>query len=182
MAVSTSGTGTRVRVGRRVSPALTAHRIKAICAKVETGVPQQAAAMSLGIPKRTFQNWLAAGRAEGADGLYAELAEKLDQAIARFHNARAVAVIAHAEKDPRSAMFILERRFPDEWADQTKRGGDVNIHVTLEVERRELAERMLNAAVDVLGDDPDLLERFVARLSAGDVVEGEVVEVAELEP
>lgn len=136
--------------------------------------------MSLGIPRRTFQTWLAAGRAEGAEGLYAELAEKLDQAIARFHDSRALAVVQHAEKDPRSAMFILERRFPEEWADHTKHGGDVNIHVTLEVERRELAERMLNAAAEVLGDDPDLLERLIERIQRGEVVDGEAVEVAEI--
>lgn len=159
---------------------LTPARIRSICSKIEKGIPQTAAAGSLGIPKRTLDNWLAWGRAEGAEGVYRDFADAVDNARSKFHASRALAVVEHADKDPRSAMFILERRFPDEWADHTKGRGDVNIHVTLEVERRELAERMLNAAVEVLGHDPEMLERFVSRLSRDDVVEGEAVEIPEI--
>lgn len=164
---------------------LTPARVRSICAKIEKGVPQTAAAGSLGIPKRTLDNWLAWGRAEGAEGIYHDFAAAVDKARAKLHESRATQVMTHAEKDPRSAMFLLERRFPEEWADHTRAGGDVNIHVTLEVERRELAQRMLEAAADVLADDPDLLERLVERIARGAVVDGEAAElpdVAELEP
>lgn len=121
---------------------LTPARIKTICGKIAKGVPQGAAAASIGIPKRTFQNWLAAGRAEGAEGLYVELADGIDRAVARYHEGRAVKVHEHAEKDPRTAMFVLERRFPDDWGDHSKPGVNVSVNVQASPEWQELLRRV----------------------------------------
>lgn len=142
MTDATSGTS-RVRGGRRKAPTLTPTRIRTICGKVAGGVPQTAAAGAMGIPRGTFQRWLAEGRAEGADGICKRLADELDEAIAKFHESRAIEIVAHAQKDPRSAMFLLERRFPDDWGDHTK-GGGVNVHVNVQAspEWRELLSRV----------------------------------------
>lgn len=142
MAAQISETSRSRHTGRRKAPTLTPAKIRTICAKVASGIPQTAAAGAMGIPRGTFQHWLAAGRAEGAEGIYARLAKELDEAIAKFHESRAVAIVAHAEKDPRSAMFLLERRFPDDWADHTKAGVNVHVNVQASAEWRELLSRV----------------------------------------
>lgn len=150
--------------------------MKAICAKVSRGVPQAAAAGALGIPRRTLQNWLAIGRQVGASEPYASFAARMQEALDQFHESRAVQVVEHAEKDPRSAMFLLERRFPDEWADPGRAGGvTVNVGVLVESpEWRDLASRLL----DRLSAFPDALAAVADLMSgapAAAVVEGDVV-------
>lgn len=156
---------------------LTPARIRSICSKIEKGVPQTAAAGSLGIPRRTLDNWLMWGRADGAEGIYRDFADAVDRARQKFHASRAVQVMAHAEKDPRSAMFILERRFPDDWADHSKAGVTVNVGVILESpEWLELRGRLLRALVPF----PDALAAVVLELGGGSA-EGEVVEHVAIE-
>jgi hypothetical protein len=180
-AVSTAATsGTRARPsrsGRRKAVTLTPARIAKICEQVAAGVPQGAASAALGIPKATFQRWLADGRLEGASGPCAELAAGLDRALGRFHASRAVDVVRHAEKDPRSAMFVLERRFRDDWGDPGRGvGTTVNVNLQAAPEWLELRARILGA----LARHPDALADVLAELGGGQVVEGEAVELAEL--
>lgn len=179
VAAGTTGTSPRARRRRGPSSTLTPTRIRSICAKIEKGVPQTAAAGALGIPKRTLDNWLKWGRADGAEGIYLDFVEAVDRARSKFHASRAVQVVEHAEKDPRSAMFILERRFPDDWADQSKAGGGVTVNVGLIVESpewRALSERLLS----VLAPFPDALEAVIAELGGGVTVEGHAVELPEV--
>lgn len=138
-------------------------------------MPQAAAAGSLGIPRRTWQIWLAKGREPGAAGIYAQMADAVEEALDRFHMSRAVIVGESA--DDRTALEVLRRRFKDDWADPERGGTTVNVQVTLEVERRELSARLLEAATRVLAGDPALLERFAAELGGGEVVDGEAREL-----
>lgn len=138
---------------------LTPARIRTIAGKIAKGIPQGAAAASLGIPKTTFQNWLAAGRAEGAEGVYADLAAAIDKAVARYHESRATKVIEHAEKDPRTAMFILERRFPEDWGDPGRGGVNVHVNVMGSPEWRDALQRI----ADVLRErHPEALRTLAA--------------------
>lgn len=180
MASGTTGADARAKP-RRPSVMLTAHRIKVICAKIEQGVPQSAAAGSIGIPRRTLDNWLAAGRAEGATGIYRDLADAVDRARARFHESRAVAVVEHAKTDPRSAMFVLERRFPEEWA-PPRDGVTVNVGVLVEsAEWKDLCGRIVAA----LAPFPEALAAVAAEIAgaapaaAAEVVEGQATELPE---
>lgn len=153
-----------------------------ICDRIANGVPQTTAAVATGVPKRTFQEWLEKGRREGAAEPYKSMADRIEAALAVYHESRIELVQIGAEKDPRLAFQELERRFRDDWADpRMLPAGGVNINVTIEAERRDTAERMVAAATRVLGDQPELLERFFAEFSGtGVVVDGEAVEVGEL--
>lgn len=147
-----------------------------ICELVARGVPQQAAAGSLGIPKRTFQKWLEIGRAPGSAEPYRSLADRLEMAKDRFHASRAVVV--GDSPDARTTLQVLERRFPDDWADPNRSGGvTVNVGVIVESpEWRALSARLL----DVLAPFPDALDAVLLELGGGVVVEGEAVEIGEL--
>ena len=161
----------RARPEARLTPA----RVKTICDLVRRGVPQAAAAGSVGIPRRTYQMWLAKGREPGAPEPYASLAEKLEVALDEFHMSRAVIVGESA--DDRTALEVLRRRFKDDWADPERGGTTVNVQNVVEVRSQTVAE-VLTAARSAL--EPEAFERLVDAL-APQVVEGEAVEQAELE-
>ena len=151
-----------------------------ILTRIRIGVPGGTAAVSCGIAQRTFQRWLAFGRKPDGREPYRSFALQVDRAFAEFIVAGVQAMDEGAKKDWRAALEMLKRRNPEDFADPDRAGGTtVNVQVTLEVERRELASRMLDAAARVLGGDPALLERFVAELGAGEVVDGEAVELTE---
>jgi hypothetical protein len=162
--------------GLTLTPEITAK----VCDALRVGAPLDTARAFAGVKARTFSLWLEQGR-KGVEP-YVPFIEAVDGAMEEG-KMRDIARIDHAgDKDWRALAWKLERRFPEDFADKG-RDAQVNVHVTLEVERRELTERMLAAAVDVLGSDPELLERFVAAIGAGsgDVIDGEVIEVKELE-
>lgn len=164
----------RVKRPRQPS-ALTETRVSKICELVARGVPQQAAAGSLGIPKRTFQNWLEIGRRPEAVEPYRSLADRLETAKDKFHASRAV-VVGDAP-DARTTLQVLERRFPADWADPNRGGVTVNVGVIVESpEWRALSARLL----DVLAPFPDALDAVLVELGGGVVVEGEAVEVGVL--
>lgn len=156
---------------------LTPARIRTICGKVAKGVPQYAAAGSLGIPRRTFQNWLAAGRAEGAEGLYLDLAEGVDRALARFHESRVVQLHKVGSDDPRVIQWELERRFRDDWGEPDRGGVSVNVNLQTAPEWLELRDVILGA----LARHPDALADVLAAIGGGQVVSGDAVELAEIE-
>ena len=148
-----------------------------MCDLIERGVPQAAAAGSLGIPRRTFQEWLAKGREPDAAEPYASLAVRLEEAVDKFHASRAVIVGESTEE--RTTIEVLRRRFKDDWGDP-ERAAAVNVNVTLAAERKSAAEQIAEAAVRVLAHEPELLERLLAELGGGQVINGEAIEVAEI--
>ena len=181
---SAAQTAPRARrsASRGVKPpsALTERRLSLICEKIAHGVPMTTAAIAAGVPRRTFQEWLAKGRADGAPEPYAGMAERIESALACYHESRVELVQAGAERDPRMAQWELERRFKDDWGDPRAGAGQVNISVTLAAERKSAAEQIAEAAVRVLAHEPELLERLLAELGGGQVINGEAIEVAEI--
>lgn len=144
-----------------MSPMLTEARIRTIASKIAKGVPQTAAAGSLGIPRRTFQNWLAAGRAEDAEGVYLELALAVDEALDKYHASRVIQLHKIGSDDPRVVMWELERRFKGDWGEPDRAGVNVNVNVLGSPEWVELKSMI----VDTLRPFPDALEALARRFA-----------------
>lgn len=162
----------------RLPAQLTEARVAKICELVAKGVPQQAAAGSLGIPKRTFQEWLEKGRRPDAVEPYRSLAERLAVALDKFHATRVVQLHKVGNDDPKVLQWELERRFASDWADQT-RGVGVQVNLGVIVQSPDwlaLREQLLSA----LAPFPDALDAVVGVLGGGDVVEGEAIEIGDL--
>lgn len=94
---------------------------ESICKLIRDGVPADASAVSLGIARRTFFDWLERGRA--GEPLYAEFQLAVDEAHAVFH----AAMVGEARADPRNAITILEKRFPKDWGKQERVSVDVSV-------------------------------------------------------
>lgn len=160
----------------RTPRALTEERISGILEQVRIGVPPQTAAVAAGVPRRTWQNWLARGREDDAPEPYASVAVRLEEATAVYHRSRVSVIHAGAEKDPRLAQWELERRFSDEWGDKNRAGVTINLGVILQSQEWiDLRDRVL-AALDPF---PDAQDAVIAVLG-GQVIDGEASEVAEL--
>lgn len=169
--------GSNGRPLKRLTPQFVAKLVELI----ERGVPQEAAAGSLGIPRRTFQAWLSKGREVDAVEPYLSLAEKLELALDAFHASRAT--IVGESGDERTTLEVLRRRFKNDWADPDRGGGStVNVQVVIETERAASAQQMLEAAQRAFADQPELLERLLTELAAvgsaaptGEIVDAEIV-------
>lgn len=137
------------------------------------------AAVASGVPRRTFQEWLSKGRREDAVEPYKSMADRIEAALAVYHESRVELVQVGAEKDPRLAFQELERRFKDDWGDPRLTAGvTVNVGVILESpEWLELRARLLRA----LAAFPDALAAVVVELGSGHVVDGDAVEVGEID-
>ena len=175
----TSGTSSASRpaaIGRRSTAPLrlTETRIRKICDLVRRGVPQQAAAGAVGIPRRTCQTWVSIGRGPDPQPLYANLVVRLEQALDEFHASRAV--IVGESSDDRTAIEVLRRRFKDDWGDPDRSGVTVNVGVIVESpEWVALSQRLLACLVPF----PEALAAVVSELG-GNVVDGSAVELSEL--
>lgn len=112
-------TAPRRRTGRPTK--LNAKLQAAIVKLIEEGVPADASAVSLGIARRTFFDWLERGRA--GEPLYAEFQLAVDEAHAVFH----AAMVGEARADPRNAITILEKRFPKDWGRTDRHQVDVSV-------------------------------------------------------
>ena len=153
--------------------------------RIAIGVPFTKAAESCGVPYRTFRRWLDAGREDDAREPYRSFAKGVDQALAQFAVDGITEIHQHGAKDWRAKAYLLDHSLP-EFVEHDRSlkgaGTQVNVQMTIALERAQTAEALLAAARRVLADDPERLELFMAELaSAGaGVVDGEAVEVAEL--
>ena len=155
-------------------------KVRALIAeRIKAGAPYERAAVSCGVPRRTFQRWLERGRADDAPEPYRSFAAQCDRAFAEFVISKVVAMDEGAKTDWRAALEMLKRRDPENFADPDRGATNVNIQVVVAQERAAAADQILAAAQRVLADDPERLEALLAELAGGQVVEGEVV--AELE-
>jgi hypothetical protein len=165
-----------VRQGRPPK-ALTEVRLRRILRKVIAGVPPERAAIAAGVPKRTWAGWLEKGRRPDAVEPYRSVAERLDHAVSLFQESLVEDVDAGRQKDPRIALQVLERRFPEDWADPSRGGVTVNLGVILQSpEWTHLRDGLLA----VLAPYPEALEDVRGFLAGGAVVDGDAVEVGEL--
>lgn len=161
----------------RIAPAIR----KEILDRIRVGTPAGTAAVSCGVNRRTFQRWLEFGRRDDARDPYRTFARQVDEAFAEWQFSKVSEIDVHAAKDWRAGAWMLERLNPADFADPNRSGGPVNVTVTIAAERSAAADEMLAAALRALEGDPERLEVFLSELGGARVVEGEAVEVAELE-
>ncbi len=162
----------------RIAPKVRAE----IVARIRAGVPGGIAAVSCGVSRRAFVRWLEFGRAPDARDPYRSFAADCDRAFAEWQVDKVGEVSVAGAKDWRASFELLKRSAPADFADPDRAvATQVNVQV-VEAERSDLSARLLGAAQRVLGDDPELLARFMAEVAGGDVVDGSAVEVAELAP
>lgn len=150
-----------------------------ICELLEKGVPTDAAAVSLGVARRTFFDWLERGR--NGEPLYTEFMLAVDQAINVWH-AKTVGV---AGVDPRNAMTMLERRFPKDWGKQDRMAVDVSVsHRPMidpskyTVEEMELLRRLLAKGAPEASELPR--DGVAAGELVAGIIEGELVSEEEV--
>jgi len=145
---------------------------EAICEKLRAGNVPETAAISEGIARRTFFEWLERGRK--GEPLYREFQLAVDQAIAEFE----VTVVDQAVSDPKNAVAILERRFPSRWGrkDQTRVDVSVTARPYLDPSKLSLEELRMLQGLLAKGAPDDVPQGGVA---AGElvasVIEGEVI-------
>jgi len=113
-------TQTRARhPGQRGRPSsLTGPTIKAIEKRIREGASYADAAKASGIDPRTFQTWLAKGREDTFNGRMSEFQhfyQRVEAANLDIKGLLIKRVIKGSAKDPRLALKVLERRFPEEW-------------------------------------------------------------------
>jgi uncharacterized membrane protein YqiK len=97
-----------------------AKRADTILSYLRAGGFVETAAAAAGISKQTFYNWIKAGE-DGKTPQLAQFAKDVESALALFELG-AVSLIAQAGKDGQwqAAAWLLERKFPDRYARQTK--------------------------------------------------------------
>jgi transposase-like protein len=128
---------------------------------IEVGAPYRAVCESLGIGERTLYRWLQEGAAADEAMTEAPPGYRENAATRRKRlfwqdvtRARAAAHVAYAallrryaqEGDPRSVMFWLERRHPQEWGKRDR----LDLASTAADETPDLT--------DVVRDDPEVLD------------------------
>lgn len=149
----------------RLTPKLRA----AILEMILEGVPLSTAAVASGIPKRTFFEWLAKGRDDGAEDPYLTFAIEVDEAQEAWAARSVQRIDAAGDKDYRALTWLLERRRPEEFGDHS-RAAHVNVQITAQSivaspEWQEIEDRLMAA----LRPFPAALAAVVQALGPGEV-------------
>jgi len=113
-----------VHIGRAVKPTtLTPQIADRLVDMLRAGNYVEIACDIVGVPRRTFYDWLERGEHE--PGEFRDLRERVHAARAEVE-ARNVALISNAaRKSWQAAAWLLERTSPDRWAKQANRGSDL---------------------------------------------------------
>lgn len=98
---------------------LTPEAIAKILDLVRECVPVTVACRAAGIGYSTLKDWRARGREE-PESIYGEFAVALEEAVAVAEIEMVKAVYSAATSDPKSAQWMLERRFGGRWSPQQK--------------------------------------------------------------
>ena len=103
---------------------------KKICEAISRGATQRDAAMSAGIGRSTFLEWIRRGNdtdsTRSFDPIYADFADAVEKAEAECAVRMAHIVCDAAPENWQAGMTWLERRRPDDWArrDKVQHGSD----------------------------------------------------------
>jgi transposase len=165
------------RKRRGPAPGITDELTARICSAIVVGATLDAAAAANGVPHRTFFDWLARGRAEGAIPVYRDFADQIEQALGRMQLQKLGLIDKATTKEWTAAAWILERRFPDQFGRRTRIDGQVQVQaIVASPEWIGLRDRVLAA----LQPYPDALEAVLKAVGAADQeaeVEGGLLEL-----
>lgn len=126
------------------TPELTAEFVKA----VRSGASLTGAARYAGISLDSVRRWMTRG--EAGEPAYAGFADGVNRALADVELRLATQLYARARQDPKLALAMLARRFPDEWGRTEKHevsgpGGGA-LSVQFEDPSAELLRRLTRVA------------------------------------
>ena len=172
----TAHPASRAKTGRRPRLLSMPPKVRSALIKmVADGVPFGTACQAIGVPERTFQEWMQKGRAEDAREPYKSFAVEVEKAFALWQVDR-VAIIA-ASPDPRAHQWLLERRNVKEWGDP--RRGEVNVQVNLSaIMESPDWQKLRDDLVRSLAAYPDALATALRVMAGGD----DNADVIEVEP
>ena len=108
-------------VGR--PPLLTSELIEEISDLVIQGKSIARAAVICGVSESSIYRWLKAGREQGAEAIYIELVERINEAVefSEFEALQTLRIASQEAKNWRAAAWILERRFPSKYGNAAQR-------------------------------------------------------------
>ena len=156
---------------------LSPKKAERILSHIREGQYPGTAALLEGVPKRTWQQWLAWGAEELAEGLapnagtLAALVEGVDTARAEA-KAEHVRVVVKAAKDGawQASMTWLERNFPDEYSRNQQINVEINspppINITDQLSPNTLVAAYLAAARELGQETPPALMSGEVRAEA----------------
>jgi transposase len=98
-------------------PKLTTEMIEQFCDLLIQGQAIAKAAILTGISESTIYRWLAVGKKEGAEVIYAELVERVSEAIecSEFELLQRMRKAGEKPDHWRATAWMLERRFPEKY-------------------------------------------------------------------
>jgi hypothetical protein len=121
---------------------LTPENVATMLALVRICVPISTAAMSVGISYSTIKAWRADARENPETSRYTDFSNALDEAVAEAEIAMVRTIHTSASSDPRSAQWMLERRFQGKWSPASKTKVDATVkHSGLDVSGLSQEER-----------------------------------------
>lgn len=106
------------KLGKKRSSKLTPELSKTICNYLSLGMNAPSAAAMVGVHRNTMRYWLKRGRDEYDDdtSIYAQFVRDCNQAAATCLRRGLLMVNQEAAEDWRCAAWLLERRFPAQFA------------------------------------------------------------------
>ena len=159
----------RRRIGNRSR--LSVKIIDSICDRVANGATNSDACRLAGIPLSTFYKWHSLGEApenqdDPAFALHRLLVIEMQDAVADFKQTHVDIIVDHAAENWRASAFLLERRFPEEFARREHRhvsgqnGGPIETKVSIganlddmtDSDLERVRQRLRDARQDAHGD------------------------------
>lgn len=101
-------------VGRK--PSITPEKIDLLIAMLSAGNYVETACRAAGVPRRTFDDWVARGAStKPKDALYHDFRQRVSEARAKGEVRNVAAIAAAASESWQAAAWMLERQYPERW-------------------------------------------------------------------
>lgn len=165
------------------APSITPTQRKEMLEAIRLGLPKDRAARLVGIPRRTFFDWIQKGSAPDAPAGYRKFVDEVDLALIQFEHRQLVYIDKASADYWQAAMTNLERKFPDRYGKRTRIDSNVTVTATpmwdtgkLTLEEKQELARLIRKC----SPEPEQLEQGQAPvlelLRGGEFIEGEIVE------
>lgn len=102
-------------------------------------VPVSVAARRAGVCYATLKSWRAKG-AEDPGSAYGDFARAIDEAVAHAEVEMVKTIYSSASSDPKSAQWLLERRFGGRWSPKLKAKVDAKVEHSAKTDYSKLSQ------------------------------------------